>query len=276
MLAAPMIAQKPMDDANEKAVKITQGPNVTGISGTQATLNWTTNSAAANHVRYRVAGSNSGWKSAYAPGGGTNHSLQLTGLEPGKTYEWQMLTRDGDVRTSGQFQTAATAAGTSPDVNASSTGAPAAAPAQSGGDVAQGAKVPLYRSVSTNSDAHAYSTNAGDQNAQGFRAEGVSGYVMSSQGSGTVPLYKLSNSKNDTILTTDANFKAQAQSQGYRDGGIIGYVASSQGAGTEPLFQLSSGDGASHFYTTNAGERDQVIAKGWKDQGTIGYVWTQQ
>src|SRR5579864_5938266 len=102
--AAPLFAQRPMDQANEKAVQITSGPSITNITGSTATINWSTNSAGANHVRYRVAGSNSAWKSAYAPGGGTNHSLQLTGLEPGKTYEWQILTRDGDLRTAGQFQ----------------------------------------------------------------------------------------------------------------------------------------------------------------------------
>ncbi len=274
LLAAPVLAQKPMDDANEKAVKITQGPNITNITGNSATINWTTNSAGANQVRYRVAGSNGAWKSAYHPGGGTSHSLQLTGLEPGKTYEWQILTRDGDLRTAGQFQTAATAAGTAPDVNATSTAA-AGTPAQGGGDTASGAKVPLYRAVSTTNGGHLYTTNAGEQNSQGLKAEGVAGYIMSSQGSGTVPLYRLSNGKGDTWLTTDANARASAQSAGYRDEGVIGYVASSQLPGTQPLYQVSSADGASHFYTTNTGERDQVIGRGWKDQGTIGYVWAQ-
>src|SRR6478672_10267178 len=126
MLSAPVaFAQKPMDQANEKAVQITQGPTISNITGNSANINWTTNSAGANHVRYRVAGSNGAWKSAYAGGGGTNHSLQLTGLEPGKTYEWQILTRDGDLRTAGQFQSAATANGTAPDVNANAGNTPA-------------------------------------------------------------------------------------------------------------------------------------------------------
>jgi Purple acid Phosphatase, N-terminal domain len=90
--------QKPahqMDEKSEKAVQITQGPTIT----------WTTDKPGANHVRYRVAGSNGEWKSAYHSGGGTTHNLQFTGLEPSKTYEWQILTRDGDVRQQGQFQT---------------------------------------------------------------------------------------------------------------------------------------------------------------------------
>src|ERR1044071_3372614 len=171
--AASLFAQKPMDTANEKAVQITSGPSITNITGNTATINWTTNAPGANHVRYRVAGSNSAWKSAYHSGGGTSHSLQLTGLEPGKTYEWQILTRDGDLRTAGQFQTPTS--GTAPDVNASSN-APAGTPAQGGGDTASGAKVPLYRAVSTNNNNHLYTTNAGEQNTPGFRAEGVSGY----------------------------------------------------------------------------------------------------
>ena len=185
MLSAPIaFAQKPMDQASEKAVQITQGPTISNITGNSATINWTTNTAGANHVRYRVAGSNSAWKSAYASGGGTNHSLQLTGLEPGKTYEWQILTRDGDLRTAGQFQSAATANGTAPDVNANAGAAPAS-PAPGSADTSNG-KVPLYRSANSTGNLHLYTSNAGEQNSNGFHAEGITGYLLPSQGSGTV------------------------------------------------------------------------------------------
>ena len=275
MLSAPLaFAQKPMDQANEKAVQITQGPSITNISGNSATINWTTNSSGANRVRYRVAGSNSAWKTAAHPGGGTSHSLQLTGLEPGKTYEWQILTTDGDLRTSGQFQSAATANGTAPDVNASSSAAPAT-PAAGSGDTASGAKVALYRSVSNTNGGHLYSTTANDQ-AGAYKTEGVTGYLMTSQVSGTQPLYRLSNGKGDMVLTTDPNLRATMQGQGYKDEGPVGYIATSQLAGTQPFYQITSPDGANHFYTTSAGERDQVVGRGWKDEGTIGYVWTQQ
>src|SRR3954464_9678821 len=107
MFSAVMaFAQRPMDDDNERRVRIVRGPEIVNVTDDSATINWTTNSSGANHVRYRVAGSNDPWQSAYHQGGGTNHSLQLTGLQPGRTYEWQILTRDGDLRTSGQFQTA--------------------------------------------------------------------------------------------------------------------------------------------------------------------------
>ncbi|MGZ4829184.1 MAG: fibronectin type III domain-containing protein [Candidatus Angelobacter sp.] len=275
LLSAPAaFAQKPMDQASEKAVQITQGPSITNISGNTATINWTTNSSGANHVRYRVAGSNSAWKSAYHAGGGTSHSLQLTGLEPGKTYEWQILTTDGDVRTAGQFQSAATAGGTAPDVNAPAS-AVAGAPAQGPAVITGGTKVPLYRSVSNTTGGHLYSTTANDQ-AGSYKSEGIAGYLMSSQVSGTQPLYRLSSSKGDTLLTTDANLRASAQGQGYKDEGIIGYVASQQVAGTLPLYQTSTADGLQHFYTTSSSERDQILGRGWKDQGISGFIWTQQ
>jgi hypothetical protein len=271
--AAPLFAQKSMDQASEKAVQITSGPSITNITGSTATINWTTNSAGANHVRYRVAGSNSAWKSSYAPGGGTSHSLQLTGLEPGKTYEWQILTRDGDLRTAGQFQSAATANGTAPDVNANAGAAPAS-PAQGSGDTSIG-KVPLYRSSNSTGNLHLYTTNAGEQNANGFHAEGTTGYLLPSQGSGTVPLYRMTGSNGDTLLTQDGNERAAMQTHGYRDNGIIGYIATSQAPGTQPLYQLSSADGSAHLYTTSSSEKAQFQSQGWKDQGLVGYIYQQ-
>lgn len=272
MLSAPVVfAQKAMDSANEKAVKITQGPTISNITGNSANINWTTNSAGANHVRYRVAGSNSAWKSAYAAGGGTNHSLQLTGLEPGKTYEWQILTRDGDLRTAGQFQSAATAGGTAPDVNANSGYTPAY-PAQG---TSNDGKVPLYRSANSTGNLHLYTTNAGEQNANGFHAEGTVGYLLSSQGSGTVPLYRMTGSNGDTFLTQASNERATMQTHGYSDNGIVGYIASTQAPGTQPLYRLSSPDGSAHFYTATSNEKAQFQSQGWRDEGVVGYIYQQ-
>jgi hypothetical protein len=271
MLSAPVaFAQKPMNQASEKAVQITSGPNITNITSNSATINWTTNSAGANHVRYRVAGSNSAWKSAYASGGGTNHSLQLTGLEPSKTYEWQILTRDGDLRTAGQFQSAATG-GSAPDVNASANNAPAYPASGTSND----GKVPLYRSANSAGNLHLYSTNAGDQNANGFHAEGTTGYLLSSQGSGTVPLYRMTGPNGDTFLTQAGNERSSMQAHGYSDNGIVGYIASTQAPGTQPLYRLSSPDGSAHFYTASSAEKSQFQSQGWRDEGVVGYIYQQ-
>ena len=274
MLSAPVaFAQKPMDQASEKAVQITQGPTISNITGNSATINWTTNSAGANHVRYRVAGSNSAWKSAYASGGGTNHSLQMTGLEPSKTYEWQILTRDGDLRTAGQFQSAA-AGGTAPDVNANAGNAPAYPTSPAPGASNDG-KVPLYRASNSAGNIHLYTTNAGDQNANGFHAEGTTGYLLSSQGSGTVPLYRLTGSNGDTMLTQASSERLAMQTRGYSDNGIIGYIATTQAPGTQPLYRLSTADGSTHFFTTSTAEKSQFQSQGWRDEGVTGYIYQQ-
>jgi hypothetical protein len=264
LLTAAAFAQKPMDEASEKHVKITQGPNITNITGNSATIHWNTNSAGANHVRYRVAGSNSAWKSAYHSGGGTDHTLQLTGLEPSKTYEWEILTRDGDLRQQGQFQTAG-AGGTAPDVNSGSAPPP-------GGGSAAGAKVPLYRGVNQQG-AHIYTVSANDISSGGFRSEGTAGNLMSSQGSGTSPLYRLSSAQGDSILTTDGNERARVLAQGYQDQGVAGYIATSQQPGTQPLFRLYNPGANQHFFTTSDSERQQAAQSGMKDEGVIGYVW---
>jgi Purple acid Phosphatase, N-terminal domain/Repeat of unknown function (DUF5648) len=268
-LATAAFAQKPMDEASEKHVKITGGPNITNITGNSATIHWATSSAGANHVRYRVAGSNSAWKSAFHSGGGTDHTLQLSGLEPGKTYEWQILTRDGDLRQQGQFQTAGSAGGTAPDVNAGSNPPP-------GGDGnTGGAKVPLYRSSNSNGSLHLYTTNVGEQNSNGFHGEGTAGFLLSAQASGAIPLYRMTGGNNDTLLTTDANERTRMQASGYRDGGIVGYVATSQFAGTQPFHRMVNTDGSIHFYTAAPSEVAQFQSQGWKEEGIVGYIWTQ-
>ncbi|HKV93640.1 MAG TPA: fibronectin type III domain-containing protein [Candidatus Angelobacter sp.] len=94
-----------LDSRAERAVHIVQGPSISNVTRHSAVISWTTNAPGANHVRYRAEGSRRDWQSAYHQGGGTNHSLELTGLEPGRVYEWQILTRDGDVRREGKFRT---------------------------------------------------------------------------------------------------------------------------------------------------------------------------
>ncbi|HZU33204.1 MAG TPA: fibronectin type III domain-containing protein [Candidatus Angelobacter sp.] len=103
MMTATLALAQHMDRA-EREVHITRGPEITDVRGDSAVIRWTTDKDGANRVRYRIAGSNMPWKTAYHSGGGTEHELQLTGLERGRTYEWQILTQDGDVRTSGQFE----------------------------------------------------------------------------------------------------------------------------------------------------------------------------
>jgi hypothetical protein len=92
------------EEAAENSVHITSGPTVANLTGTSATLEWTTNKNAANDVHYNCGGKD---KIAYAKGGSTNHAITLSGLKPSTTCTWKIMTREKEVRKEGQFQTPA-------------------------------------------------------------------------------------------------------------------------------------------------------------------------
>jgi hypothetical protein len=133
-------AQRPTSAQQAEAEKthaIVSGPVVSGITGTSATIKWTTNGVAANHVRYRPVGSQQ-WKEAFKKEGSADHSVTLSDLTPNTNYEYNILTGSATVRSEGAFQTAPTATGTMPDVAASSAGT--STPAQPGSTAALGAE----------------------------------------------------------------------------------------------------------------------------------------
>jgi hypothetical protein len=272
-------AQTAQDKA-EQSVTITQGPTITNITGTSATAKWTTDKVAANQVKYRPVSGGS-WKSEFESQGSKDHQLQLSGLQPNTAYEYQIMTREGHVRTSGQFKTASTAAGTMPDVQG--TGGTMTGSSTSSGAVAANAnftpnapngRVTLYRAVNPANNAHIY-VSSQSQIPAGFRQEGVAGYLIGQQAPSTVPLYAMSNPSNgDFFYTTNATERDSAKGTGYTDQGTIGYIASNQQRETVALYRLVLSSG-SHFYTTSAQERAKVIAQGGRDEGVVGYVWSR-
>ena len=194
----------------------------------------------------------------------------MTGLQPGQNVEWQILTRDGDVRTSGQFQTAATAAGTAPDVNASTAAnTTAAAPGSS-----TGTHVPVYRMDNTSNGTHLYTTSSQQSVPNSTQAQ-TGFYVASSQESGTVPLYHLVAPNGDNFYTQDANERNSVIARGYKDEGVLGYVASSQQPGTVPLYRLYNSSNGMHFYTAQPNEVASLSGQGFHQEGIAGYVWNQ-
>ncbi len=260
MMSLGALAQKPMDEQAEKNIKITQGPAIVNDTGNTATLTWATSATAANNVRYRVGGG--AWKTAYHPGGSTQHSLQLTGLQPGQTVEWQILTRDGDIRTSGHFR-------------AGSRGAPVAvAPAA---PAPAAAHVPLYRADNPRTGQHLYTTNQGEiasVQGQGWTSAGVVGYVVPGPTAGTTALYRILLGYGDHFYTTSAAERSSVLGQGGKDEGVAGYIATSQQPGTQPLHRMVGPKGM-HFYTTSATEVASAAAQGYREEGVIGYIWTQ-
>ncbi len=101
-------------------VQILAGPVVQNANGSSASLWWQTNDTAATHVKYGT-NPNDMNQTAYEPGGAKDHRVQLTNLQPGQTYYYEILKRYGNVRTTGRFTMPMTSAATTPNMN----GAPA-------------------------------------------------------------------------------------------------------------------------------------------------------
>ncbi len=101
---APLRTDKAGD--RDDAVHITEGPRVMNLTANSATIEWKTNKNGANHIRYGLDPSRPD-KSKYVPGGSKEHALTLSGLQPGKTYYFHIMERDGEVRQggSGSFTT---------------------------------------------------------------------------------------------------------------------------------------------------------------------------
>lgn len=103
----------------EDRVVITEGPAVQpGADGT-AKIVWKTDDVAATDVKYGTDANNPQQR-AFTPGGSRDHQAELKNLQAGQTYYFQILRRDGSVRTTGQFQYQPTAS------SAASTPGPAA------------------------------------------------------------------------------------------------------------------------------------------------------
>ena len=85
-------------------VAIVAGPVVQNLTPSGATLWWQTNSTAANDVVYGTDPNNMNQR-AYERGGSKDHTAELDNLQPGRTYYYKILRRDGSIRTTGQFNT---------------------------------------------------------------------------------------------------------------------------------------------------------------------------
>jgi phosphodiesterase/alkaline phosphatase D-like protein len=136
-------------------VQILDGPRPQNVTPNSATIYWRTDDVAASDVKYGTDPNNPSQR-AYERGGSREHTAELSNLQPGQTYYFQILRRDGSVRTSGQFQTpasgttAATMPGTTP-----TTGTPAPGTASS---VAVN-KGPVVQYVNQNTAIISWNTN---------------------------------------------------------------------------------------------------------------------
>jgi len=91
------------DEAAERSVHITNGPNV-NPSSNSATINWDTNKTAATDV-WLMGGGIRGHRTQYVRGGSRNHNVTFSNLKPNTTYTYEIRTREGGDRKQGTFTT---------------------------------------------------------------------------------------------------------------------------------------------------------------------------
>jgi hypothetical protein len=92
------------NNGRDDNVDIIAGPVVQNLRPNAATLWWQTDNVAANDVVYGTDPNNLSQR-AYERGGSKDHTADLDNLQPGRTYYYKILRRDGSVRTTGQFGT---------------------------------------------------------------------------------------------------------------------------------------------------------------------------
>ncbi len=248
--------------AHAQQMTITDGPRIEDVSATSAEIAWTTSTGGSSVIHYGTDPNNlnqtaeSPYVQGRAGNGHATHRVRIPNLQPNTTYYFvvdsgQGQGNGGEIKSQvGQFQTSGSGSSD---------------------------KVPLYRAFSP-TGAHLFTTSYQEyQNVisqNGYKDEGVAGYIARKQAAGTEPFYRLFNaSTNDHLYTADATEKQnQLASGNYKDEGVAGYIATSQQSGTSPLYRLINGSNQ-HFYTADASERQRDLQQGWKDEGVAGYIW---
>ncbi|HEX7287549.1 MAG TPA: hypothetical protein VF532_15280 [Candidatus Angelobacter sp.] len=251
-------AQNDMDERGERRVRITQGPTVSNDNGREATLTWTTDRPSFGRVRYRVGEGQ--WLMSEQRDETNYHALRLTGLQPGRRVEWQILARDGDVRTSGDFRTRG-----DDDDDRDRNYRPA--------------HMPIYRADQPQTGQHLYTADQHEirrVERQGWHSVGMVGYIAKSPAWGHIAIYRIYVSNGDHFYTTSPEERDTVVSRGGRDEGVVGYILKSQRPGTLPLHRMVSTKTGMHFYSANEREVAEATRhQGYRDEGVIGFLWLE-
>jgi hypothetical protein len=216
--------------------------------------------------------------------GGLTHRVQIRNLKPGTTYYFTVETGQAQGTGGAEVEGEKVMSFTTPAAGAPATAGaqpaqPAAAPAPQ--PAAASGRVPLYRLASASDRLYTTSTEERDRvEQQGYRDEGIAGYVAATQVPGTLPLYRLAKQNGpgtEHFYTDNAGERDKAISQlGFHLEGIAGYVPTSPEPGAVLLHRLQQPSTGEYLYTTSQAEASQAEQQfRYHSLGNCCYIWQQ-
>src|ERR1044071_6666824 len=111
--------------------------------------------------------------------------------------------------------------------------------------------------------------------ASGYEREGTTGFVFTSQQSGTVALHRWFHpTVEDHFYTTDPNGELAPQS-GYNYEGVSCFIFTGNPAGAVPLFRWYNPGSGDHFYTTDP-NGELAPQSGYVGEGVTGSIHPKQ
>src|SRR3954469_6154412 len=105
------------DDQNGD-IDVVSGPSVDAAND-HAVIRWKTDKVSASSIKYGTDQNNMSQEQKIS-GGSRDHDVTLTGLQPGTKYFYEIVSRSGQVRKTGEFTTQGTSSASNSNNNGSS------------------------------------------------------------------------------------------------------------------------------------------------------------
>ncbi len=133
----------------------------------------------------------------------------------------------------------------------------------------------LYRYNNAAKKDHLYTTSWDEikEGKYGYVYEGVAGYVMAKQDSGTIPCYRYLNNNSKCHFYTTSFTELGNGNNEYTYEGIAFYAYAAQVANTAPFHRYNNDGSKSHFYTTSWDEMGKG-KYGYVYEGIACYIFT--
>lgn len=135
-------------------------------------------------------------------------------------------------------------------------------------------KYPLYRQLSPRGPHHYTSSEARRHRGlrEGYKDEGIVGYVLGAKSEGSVPLFHLVGKRGDHLYTTSQEEARNAvERYDYRYFEIVGFVYPAEREGLVPVYRHFNG--STHFYTSDPAESAEIPEDDWDLEGVACYVF---